>query len=107
MPRVKGRAARGPAQPSDSASAAFDADGSVASYAWDLDADGQFDDGTTLSVTKSFATTGEHVIGLRVTDNQGAVSTAYRVLEVHAENRPPSILVSHNRGNSGQAARGA
>ena len=35
---------------------------------------------------------------MRVTDNQGATFTQTRTVLVHAENRPPSILVSHNRG---------
>ena len=49
-----------------------DSDGTIASYAWDTDADGEFDDGTTSFITATFPTLGDQVVALRVTDNQGA-----------------------------------
>ena len=35
-------------------------------YAWDLDADDQFDDGTSMAVTTTFTTPGAHRVALRV-----------------------------------------
>jgi PKD repeat protein len=35
-------------------------------FAWDLDADDQFDDGTSMAMTHAFATPGEHRVSLRV-----------------------------------------
>jgi PKD repeat protein len=49
-----------------------DPDGSIASYAWDLDGDGQFDDSTAQSPQFTYTTAGSVTVKLRVTDNQGA-----------------------------------
>ncbi|MEA2429752.1 MAG: large repetitive protein, partial [Thermoleophilaceae bacterium] len=68
-------------------STSTDSDGSVASQAWDLDNDGQFDDGTGTSASTSFAKAGSYTVRLKVTDNRGASSIATRV--VTATNRPP------------------
>src|SRR4051812_45665705 len=40
--------------------------GAKLEYAWDLDADDQFDDGTSMAVTTAFATPGDHRVALRV-----------------------------------------
>ena len=40
--------------------------GAKLEYAWDLDADDQFDDGTSMAVTTAFATPGAHRVTLRV-----------------------------------------
>lgn len=52
-----------------------DPDGSIASSAWDLDNDGQYDDGADSVVTSSFATAGTHTVRLRVRDEMGAEGT--------------------------------
>jgi hypothetical protein len=53
-------------------------DGSIAKYEWDLDGNGSFErsTGTTPTVSTSFGTPGAPVVGLRVTDNDGATGTA-------------------------------
>jgi glucose/arabinose dehydrogenase len=45
--------------------------GDVLAYAWDLDGDGFFDDGTAASVSFTYATARVYTARLRVTDNQG------------------------------------
>jgi hypothetical protein len=40
--------------------------GAKLEYAWDLDADDQFDDGTSMAVTTTFTTPGDHRVTLRV-----------------------------------------
>ena len=40
--------------------------GAKLEYAWDLDADDQFDDGTSMAVTTAFTTPGAHRVTLRV-----------------------------------------
>jgi PKD repeat protein len=72
------------------AAASKDTDGTIAKYEWDLDGDGSYetDSGTTAAISGSYGTTGERTIRLRVTDNQGAVTTAAKTLTV--QNAPPS-----------------
>jgi PKD repeat protein len=65
-----------------------DADGTIASQAWDLDGDGAYDDGTGASAVRAFAKAGPHAVHLRVTDNDGVSSTATRTVTVAG--RPPS-----------------
>ncbi|MDQ3065847.1 MAG: PKD domain-containing protein, partial [Actinomycetota bacterium] len=43
----------------------------VASYEWDLDGDGVFDDATGATPATTFATGGDRIVGLRVTDSEG------------------------------------
>jgi PKD repeat protein len=53
-------------------SGSSDPDGSVASYAWDLDGDGQFDDSTAQKPSWQYVAAGSYAVRLRVTDNVGA-----------------------------------
>ena len=63
-----------------------DADGTIASYAWD------FGDGTTGTGVKpgahTFPADGSFTVKLTVTDDQGATNTAQQVIQV-AANKPP------------------
>ncbi len=61
---------------------ASDPDGTVASIDWDIDGDGQFDDGTGAVVTRSFGTAGSRVVSVRATDNAGVTTIAFRTIEV-------------------------
>lgn len=49
--------------------------GSIVSWEWDLDNDGQYDDATGQSVTHNFGNDGGYIVGLRVTSNHGCVAT--------------------------------
>jgi hypothetical protein len=55
-------------------STSSDADGSLGELAWDLNGDGVYDNGSGPTVLRSFPAAGSYVVGLRVTDNDGAVS---------------------------------
>jgi YD repeat-containing protein len=68
-------------------SASSDPDGTIASQAWDLDNDGQFDDGTAATATKAFSKAGSYTVGLKVTDDSGASETVSKTISV--TNRPP------------------
>ena len=67
-----------------------DAGGSIATRAWDLDGDGQYDDGTGATATTSYAAAGPVTVGLRVTDNLDAPGTATRAITVQPGTPPPN-----------------
>jgi hypothetical protein len=50
--------------------------GASLTFAWDFDADGQYDDATGANASFPCSTGGVFTIGLRVTDNRGASATA-------------------------------
>ncbi len=69
-----------------SAATSTDADGSVASYAWDLDNNGSFET-SGVNASAAFPNAGIVVVGLRVTDNLGITSTVTNVtLNVQSPN---------------------
>jgi PKD repeat protein len=79
--------------------ASTDADGTIAARAWDLDDDGDFDDGTGAQVTRTYATPGTRSVGLQVTDDDGAVSVQRRVVEVHDGNLAPRAVIRSAAGD--------
>jgi PKD domain len=68
-----------------------DRDGHITEQAWDLDADGTFDDAKGPLVTRSFSTAGQKTVTLRVTDDAGAASKLSVTLAVH---EPPPPLAT-------------
>ncbi len=56
---------------------AGDSDGSVVSYAWDLDGNGTYETSTGADshVTTKYDTAGQHLLGVRVTDDEGLSTT--------------------------------
>jgi len=83
-------------------SSSTDPDGSIASYAWDLNNDGNFDDGNKATAKTRFATPGPHTVSLQVTDDNGATDVTSRTVDVG--NRPPSasFSVSPSSPDTGQ-----
>ena len=59
-----------------------DENGSVTGFAWDLDSDGAFDDGSSAQVSRSFPTPGNYPVALRLTDNDGASTVVQAVVRV-------------------------
>jgi Tol biopolymer transport system component len=57
-----------------SAAASTDPGQDITSYAWDLDNDGQFDDGTAVTANFNGTTPGRFTIRVRVTDNDGGAN---------------------------------
>jgi len=78
-----------PATGTVSLTVAFEASGSTvetppASYAWDLDGDGVFDDGAGIYITNTFATEGTYLVGLEVTDSDSPANVYYDFVTVTA-----------------------
>jgi len=75
-------------------SSSTDGDGGIASQEWDLDGDGQFDDAEGETATHTFTTTGEHTVGLRVTDTSGATDETAATISV--TNPAPTASISYS-----------
>jgi hypothetical protein len=63
-------------------STSSDPDGTIQAQVWDLNGDGNYDNGGGTTALRTFATPGQYVVGLRVTDNDGLVSFDSRTLQV-------------------------
>lgn len=74
-----------------SGSGSSDPDGDTLTYAWDLDADGAFDDGAAVTASHTYTQPGSHVATLRVTDTSGATSTSSVTISVG--NTPPTAII--------------
>ncbi len=66
------------------AGASSDPDGRIANHEWDFDNDGQFDDASGVTATRSFGTAGAHTVRLLVTDDRGASDTLTSTVNVDA-----------------------
>jgi PKD domain len=77
-------------EPVTFASISADPDGPIVSQAWDLDADGAFDDATGPTAELTFAEAGDHVVRLQVADRDGAVAVAQATVAVGE--RPAALL---------------
>ena len=77
------------------ASGSRDADGSVASYAWDLDGDGAFErqSGSEATLAHSFESAGAHTVGVRVVDDSGDSGDATASVQV-AEKPQPELTAA-------------
>ena len=71
------------------AGSSYDPDGTIVSYEWDLDNDGQYDDATGVTTSVSYPDDGQFTVGLKVTDDDGDYSTASAVVTVN--NKPPVL----------------
>ena len=71
----------------------YDPDGTIISYEWDLDDDGEFDDATGATLTKIWDVPYSGNISLRVTDDEGATDTDTTTLTVEeaVDTTPPTI----------------
>jgi len=75
-------------------SGSSDPDGSIASYSWDLDGDGAFDDASGATPSFTYTVTGTYTARLRVTDNAGASSVSTGVTIAAGGNTPPAPTIA-------------
>jgi glucose/arabinose dehydrogenase len=69
-----------------------DPDGDALSYAWDLDADGAYDDSTATRPTWTYTANGSYAAKLRVSDPGGLSATA--TVTVTVGNTPPTATIT-------------
>jgi hypothetical protein len=79
-------------QPVLFASTSRDPDGSLTEEVWDLNGDGNYDNGGGPSAIRTFVDPGEYVIGLRVTDNAGLVSFDSQTVTIAPPGTTSSII---------------
>ncbi len=70
----------------------YDPDGTITSYDWDLDNDGEFDDAVGATPTVSFTAPYSGNINLKVTDNNGATDTDTTTLTITKHSPPPNAI---------------
>src|SRR5262245_3197207 len=68
-----------------------DPEGSALTFAWDLDGDGAFDDGSSATASFTYTTPGSYTATLRVTDTGGATDTAS--VPISAGNTAPTVVI--------------
>lgn len=72
-------------------SASSDPEGAALTFAWDLDADGAFDDSAAVTASYTYTQPGTYQATLRVTDTAGASSTSSVTISVG--NTPPTAII--------------
>ena len=80
-----------PLQVSFDGTGSSDPDGDSLTYAWDLDADGAYDDAFTATASWTYTASGTYAAGLRVTDPGGASATDSVTITVG--NTPPTATI--------------
>ena len=85
-----------------SSAGSSDPDGTIASYAWDLDGDGAYDDSSAANPSFQYTVAGSYSVRLRVTDNQGASddSDPVTITAQPGGNQPP-VAVAGGSPTSG------
>jgi glucose/arabinose dehydrogenase len=73
-------------------SGSSDPEGTPLTYAWDLDGDGQYNDATGVTTSRTYQTPGNVTVGLRVTDAASVSGTATQLISV--ANTPPAPVIS-------------
>ncbi len=66
-------------------SSSSDPDGTIVSYGWDFDGNGNYDDAKGVRVEYSCGAAGVKSVGLKVTDNEGATDTGSTAVDVEGE----------------------
>ncbi|WP_187414995.1 LamG-like jellyroll fold domain-containing protein [Nonomuraea sp. PA05] len=75
-----------------SAAGSTDADGDPLTYAWDLDGDGELDDSTSATPSRTYTQIGSYVVALRVKDDKGGQGDA--TVTVNVGNTAPAAAIT-------------
>ena len=84
------------------ASASHDPDGSIASYQWDWDNDGHYDEsGTSPIATHAFSVVGDYPVKLKVVDNSSAATVIKKTVIVRNSPPAPPVIQGPAKGKPG------
>jgi hypothetical protein len=75
-------------------STASDPDGTIAELVWDLNGDGSYDNGGGPTALRTFGAAGAYVVGLRATDDEGAISFYSQTIVVAGLPAPAAPLAA-------------
>jgi len=79
-------------------SGSSDPDGSIASYSWNF---GDGTSGTGAVAWHRFSAPGTYVVGLTVTDDDGATNSTSRTIQVGPTNQPPTAAFTYSPASPG------
>ncbi|MEV4314353.1 LamG-like jellyroll fold domain-containing protein [Actinocrispum sp. NPDC049592] len=82
-----------PLNVSFSAASSSDPEGSALTYAWDLDGDGNYNDGTGATINKTYTTAKVYNASVRVTDPGGLTDVASK--RIFAGTTPPAVTIAN------------
>ena len=104
VPAISANPTSGPAPLGVTLSAAgsADPDNDPLTYAWDTDADGQFDDGTAVTVSATYSGVGPHTATVKVSDNRGGSATKSTTVTV-TNSGPVAQIATNPAGGTGPA----
>ncbi|MFH1533415.1 MAG: PKD domain-containing protein [Nitrospirota bacterium] len=74
------------------ASESVDPDGTIESYEWDFDEDGEFDDAEGITATHEFEKIGRYAVALRVTSTIGDFEISEKEIVVEETKAPEAII---------------
>ena len=93
VPRISVYPGTTPATGQEVGFSANDSGGDIASYRWDLDGDGRFDDARGDNAQRTYTRAGDVKVGLRLRDRRGRTRSARVTLSVRANAAPVAKLV--------------
>jgi PKD repeat protein len=85
-------------------STSSDPDGTILTHEWDLDGDGNYDDGIGGQISRAYLVAGLYGIGVRVTDDRGAFAVSRGLLQVGNLGSGPGVTPPPTTGQQGGGA---
>jgi PKD repeat protein len=78
------------------ASGSIDPDDTIETYEWDLDEDGEFDDGDEVEVEYEFTKVGRFEVALRVSNKVGEFDVVKKIIQVDPADLPEAVITVDN-----------